>query len=312
VNSAAKPMDVRLMRLGANLLFALAALALVAAGLVKLVRAPWFDFRQIRVVGDVAHNTAATLRANALARLNGSYLTLDLAQARDAFEQVPWVRHAQVQRVWPHTLVVQLEEHRPAAYWERESGDDQLVNVQGEVFDVNLGDVEDEELPKLRGPQGTAAQVLSMYRRLGPVLGALQQPRALPPSVKDAPEQAEAQQIVKLGLSDRGSWRVRLSGGAVIELGRGDENEVAERAGRFVRTVGEVSARFGTRAVEYADLRHNEGYALRLAGMGTVEGKPKPGQAMLAPAQRDQGNAALPLALNPPGGDRRDAAVSGR
>jgi len=250
---------------------------------VSLARAPWLVFRNIRIEGEVMHNNAASIRANALPQLQGSYLTLNLAQARAAFEAVPWVRRAQVQRVWPHTLVVKLEEHRPVAYWERDSGDDQLVNQQGEVFDVNLGDVEDDALPTLRGPQGSAAQVLAMYRRLGPVLARLPQVHATGATAEDA---AEGQAIDKLALSDRGSWRVRLSGGAVIELGRGDEEAVAERAGRFVRTVGEVSARFGARAVEYADLRHNEGYALRLAGMGTVEGKPRPGAPLLPLVQR--------------------------
>lgn len=284
MNAAApKPLDVRLMRLLANLLFALVALGLLAAGLTRLVRSPWLDFRSIRVTGDVTHNSAATIRASALPRLQGSYLTLDLAEAREAFEAVPWVRRAQVQRVWPHTLVVHLEEHRPVALWERESGDDQLVNDHGEVFDVNLGDVEDQELPTLRGPQGTAPLVLAMYRRLTPVLAELKQPRPLPLSVHDSAPQPEGQRIQKLALSERGSWRVRLSGGSVIELGRGDEQAVALRTVRFVRTVGEVADRFGTRAIEYADLRHNEGYALRLAGMGTTEGKLKPGQALIKP-----------------------------
>lgn len=284
MNAAApKPMDVRLMRLLANVLFAAVALGLVAAGVTKLVRAPWLDFRMIRVSGDVAHNSASSIRANALALLHGSYLTLDLGQARAAFETVPWVRRAQVQRIWPHTLAVKLEEHRPVALWERESGDDQLVNDHGEVFDVNLGDVEDLDLPTLRGPQGTAALVLSMYRQLDPVLARLQQAKALPLSVQDPPQPAESQHIQKLALSERGSWRARLSGGSVIELGRGDEQAVTQRAARFVATVGEISERFGGRAVEYADLRHNEGYALRLAGMGTTEGKLKPGQALLKP-----------------------------
>ena len=44
-------------------------------------------------------------------------------------------------------LRVTLEEHRPAAYWEHDDRDDQLVNTFGEVFDANVGDVEDEHLP---------------------------------------------------------------------------------------------------------------------------------------------------------------------
>ena len=50
-----------------------------------------------------------------------------------------------MRRVWPNRIAVHLEEHHPAAFW----GDDKLVNTEGEVFEANLGDVEDDNLPTL-------------------------------------------------------------------------------------------------------------------------------------------------------------------
>ncbi|MGC3946753.1 MAG: FtsQ-type POTRA domain-containing protein [Chryseolinea sp.] len=98
----------------------------------------------------------------------GSFLSLNLKEARAAFEAVPWVRHAQLTRVWPMRLKVRLEEHRPAAYWEarptaptptaRRPCERALVNSFGEVFQANLGDVEDETLPMLAGPENTAGR----------------------------------------------------------------------------------------------------------------------------------------------------------
>ncbi|MEO8298069.1 MAG: cell division protein FtsQ/DivIB [Burkholderiales bacterium] len=261
MNSAAvtsNPLDLRLMQLGSTLLFALVLLLAAGAGLTWLARAPWLGFRQIRIEGEVMHNNATTIRANAVPKLHGSYLTLNLQQARTAFESVPWVRRAVVSKVWPQTLMVSLEEHRPAAYWERpdnEVGDDQLVNREGEVFEVNLGDVEDEDLPILRGPHGSAAQVLAMYRSLAPVFAA------------------RDEHIERLALSERGSWRAKLDSGSVIEIGRGSPQEVLERTQRFAASLPQVVNRFGVRQVEYADLRHSDGYAVRLAGVGTTDGK---------------------------------------
>jgi cell division protein FtsQ len=97
-----------------------------------------------------------------------------------------------------------------------------------------------------------------MLRRLGPVL---------------APMEAR---IDALDLSGRGSWRVELDSGAEIELGRGSDDEVIARAERFVSTVTQVTSRY-QRPVQYADLRHNEGYAVRLKGISTTvdpSGKP--------------------------------------
>jgi len=83
--------------------------------------------------------------------------------------------------------------------------------------------------------------------------------------------------VVELGLSSRGSWHVLLDSGALIELGRGRSEEVVTRTERFLRTVSQVAAQYGrtVASVEGADLRHNEGYALRMRGVTTVVNDPK-------------------------------------
>jgi cell division protein FtsQ len=85
------------------------------------------------------------------------------------------------------------------------------------------------------------------------------------------------ERVKLLRLSPRGSWRAELESGARLELGRGDEAEVLARVERLARTLGEVSRRFGdasdrARALVAADLRHADGYALRLAGVATASG----------------------------------------
>lgn len=245
------PIDVRLMRTATRVLLRVTVLLVLAGALLSLSRLRWLDLREVRIEGEVQHNSVANIRAHALPGLRGNYLNMNLREARAAFEAVPWVRRAEVRRVWPHTLVVRLEEHRPVAVWDRNL----LVNDHGEVFDVNLGDLEDvDRLPRLRGPQGSASQVLAMWRQLQPVLARLDG------------------QLVSLSLSDGGSWRAGLDrAGAIIELGRGEPAEVLQRTERFVRTVGQATAQIGSNAIEYADLRHADSYALRLAGVGTTD-----------------------------------------
>jgi cell division protein FtsQ len=247
------------MNLTSSVLFALAA----AAALVLLAqwvgRQPAFSLRGILVHGEVAHNSEATIRANAAPALFGNFFTLNLREARLAFEAVPWVRHAVVKRVWPNRLMVQLEEHRAAAIWSPDEASarsssgatDKLVNTHGEVFEANLGDVEDQELITLRGPEGSAGQMLAMAQHLAPVWLGLQAT------------------VDELALSGRGSWRVVLDTGAVVELGRGTPAEVKARCEQFVATVGQLTARY-QRPVQYADLRHRDGYALRLRGISTT------------------------------------------
>jgi cell division protein FtsQ len=250
------PADIRLMNATAAALAGIGAAALVALGVLWFVRQPMFALHTIRVEGDLTHNSALTIRANAAPRMAGNFFTMDLAATRRAFESVPWVRQALVRRVWPDKLVVRLEEHRPAALWSGtgpNDSTDRLVNTYGEVFEANLGDVEDESLPTLRGPDGASAHMLAMWAKLNAALAGLG---------------ADAR-VDTLELSGRGSWRAELDSGAEIEFGRGSDDELIERVQRFVGTVPQVTGPY-QRPLEYADLRHHDGYAVRLKGVSTA------------------------------------------
>jgi cell division protein FtsQ len=252
---ARMPRDVRLM----NAVFALIVTGLVgalgAAGVLWLTRAPTFTLRSIEVEGTLTRSQLPTLRTHALPELAGNFFSIDLAEAQRAFESVPWVRRAIVRRIWPDKLSVQLEEHEALALWEANEGDQagmtRLVNTFGEVFEANLGDVEDEALPLFTGPEGRAAEMLALWKRLQPAFAA------------------QGKRIERLMLSGRGSWRAELDRRVVIEMGRGAEDEVAARTERFLRTVGQMTVRY-RQPLQYADLRHADGYALRLRGVSTT------------------------------------------
>ncbi|MBK7279777.1 cell division protein FtsQ/DivIB [Candidatus Aalborgicola defluviihabitans] len=252
-SSVAAPLDVKLMNMTATVLF-LGLLAIGAVATVRwVVRMPAFDIKGIVVTGDVSHNNALTLRANVTQRLAGSFFSIDLARVRAAFEAVPWVRHAVVRRDFPSRLMVTLQEHQAVAYWGSES-EPRLINSFGEVFEANVDEVEQDTLPRLNGPEGQAADVLAMYHVLAPLFAQLELP------------------VEALDLSSGGSWRVELESGANIEMGRGSVAEITARVRRFLKTLTQVTSRYGRRAnaVESADLRHENGYAIRLAGVSTT------------------------------------------
>ncbi|WP_077001122.1 cell division protein FtsQ/DivIB [Variovorax sp. KK3] len=246
------PFDVKLMNVTATLVYAVFTLVLLAAGAWWVLRQPFFPLAGIKVDGEVTHNNAVTLRANVAPQLAGNFFTVDLAKARAAFESVPWVRKAVVRREFPNKLRATLTEHVPVAHWGDES-ESRLINGFGEVFEANVAEV-DDDLPRLEGPAEQAGQVLGMFRVLQPIF---------------TPYELA---IDRLRLSSRGSWSVLLDSGAVLELGRGRSEEVAARTQRFLTTVAPVARQYGrtVAAVEAADLRHNEGYALRLRGVTTV------------------------------------------
>lgn len=247
------PFDVRLMNMTASALLAVFVLMALAAVAQWAANHRLFSIASIRISGQVVHNSVPTLRANVTHRLTGNFFTLDLASTRETFEHLPWVRRAVVRRVFPNRIAVELQEHQAVAYWGAEDGS-RLLNNFGEVFEANVGEVEQESLPRLDGPTGQEPRVLAMYQALQPLFASLELG------------------IETLTQSGRGGWNVVLDTGAAIALGRGSDDEVMARTNRFLRTLMQVTSRYERRpdAVESADLRHADGYALRLRGVSTV------------------------------------------
>jgi cell division protein FtsQ len=259
------PFDVRLMALATSALgWALVAMVVGAVGLWA-VRHPVWSVATIEVHGDVAHQNTVTFRAHMASRLQGSFLTLNLAEVKAVFESVPWVRRAVVQRQFPNRIKVTLEEQQAVAWWGT-SGGSHLLNRQGEVFEAGAEDDDTDKLPELAGPEGQAPRVKALYELLQPLFEPL------------------GASLQRLELTAQGGWQAQLDNGARLELGRGEPEELLARVGRFVQTLTQVTQQHGRR-LEAADLRYPSAYAVRLHGVTTGE-LPKTTRAVKTAATR--------------------------
>jgi cell division protein FtsQ len=252
------PVDVRVMRVLTSLFVLVLAGLVVAAMGWSLLRLQVFTIRGITVLGDVHHNNVLTIQANVAGKLRGNFFTANLEQIKQAFESVPWIRQARVEREFPNHLRVTLQEHQAAAFW----GDDQdarLVNSFGEIFEVNLDELDDNKLVRLNGPDSQSQEVYEMFQAVAPQFEKL------------------GMKIRLLQLTERGSWRVTLSQGARVELGRGMVSDVMPRVQRLQQTLSKVSQQLGRSAgtMESADLRYDNGYAIRLKGVSTTDAASK-------------------------------------
>lgn len=64
-------------------------------------------------------------------------------EARDLVERIAWIRSARVERRWPDTVYVELEERRPLALWQKDKKL-KLIDERGDVItDYNLARFED-------------------------------------------------------------------------------------------------------------------------------------------------------------------------
>jgi cell division protein FtsQ len=200
--------------------------------------------------------------AEALQTRGANMLQLDLIALKAAIKQITWVREATVRRQFPGTLEVAIEEHRVAARWaalsvkpasaeNTESADsaesDQgaeskrpLVNTFGEVFSAQMSDERADQLPLLRGPADSSAEVLTRMVSAAPVLTEISR---------------SAREVT---LTERRAWRVVLDNGTALELGRTDSDV---RLARFVRAYPQVVVLQNPNG--NVDLRYAGGFAIK-------------------------------------------------
>jgi len=129
-----------------------------------------------------------------------------------------------------------------------------------------------EQLELIRGPREPALLATYEAERRPAAERVIMHSRAQLALVRPGPE------VTALRLSGRGSWKVELDDGAAIELGRGTPDEVVERTTRFIRTLPQVLHKFDA-PLESADLRHAEGYAVKLKGLTVAADAKQPPQA---------------------------------
>lgn len=207
--------------------------AWVSTGIVARERWP---IRWLELSGSFQRISAEQLRSSLAPMVNASFFTVDLQQLRDAAMRNPWAASVVVQKQWPDTVTVTVEEHRPVAHWN--SG--RLVSARSAEFAAPDAD-EIQGLPWLSGPEDRLGEVLEQWVRFNTMLDSAG---------------LETRQLV---LDQRGSWSMVVSSGTRVELGR---DAPVERLERLMASWRPLLRDRPLPPVE-VDLRYTNGFAVR-------------------------------------------------
>lgn len=215
------------------------ALTALVAGLgwtgYRLTDPVTLPVKTVRVGGELVHVGRDRLRQTVVPFAQSGLLRVDVDQVRRALEALPWVDRAAVRRAWPDALEISIREQQPVARWAREA----LVNDRGELFYPPAREWPGG-LPELSGPNRNAAAIASRFSELRNLLAPL------------------GIELAALVQDERRSWRLRLSNGMDIRLGR---KQTAERLLRFMRLYPRVLAARAAE-IERVDLRYTNGFAV--------------------------------------------------
>jgi len=213
----------------------LVTLAALGAGLWGAALALDRPIREVVVQGPFERVSVLKVEAAIGDLREQGFLGVRLATVRERIVDIDWVEDAVVRRRWPAAIEITVIEQLPAARW----GDSGLLNTRGELF-VDDARHMPPELPQLWGPPGTEQAVAQRYLDARALLaGAGLGLRALE-------------------VDARGAWRMRLSNGFELRLGR---QSFDRRLGRFARIAAPLLT---PRAAEvaYVDLRYSRGFAV--------------------------------------------------
>lgn len=214
-------------------LIAAAGVVWVSMGIVAKERWP---IRWLELNGPFDRVSAEQLRGSLAPLVHCSFFTADLGQLHETVARNAWVAAVSVQKKWPDTVIVTVEEHVPVAHWN--SG--HLISSRGQVFATTEAD-EIQGLPWLYGPDEQLQQVLEHWSRFDTMLDSA------------------ALEIEQLTLDPRGAWSLLLNKGTRLSLGREDAS------GRLQRLMNS----WETLLLEHellplvVDLRYANGFAVR-------------------------------------------------
>lgn len=191
----------------------------------------------IVVKGERRFTSNEEIRSAMEGLLRSSFFKVDVNKVQKSLEALPWVYQASVRREWPAKFKVFLKEQEPIAHWNGS----EWLNKQGDIF--NAPDVKYDKaltlLPYLYGENVAVKEVLTAYRQINQLL------------------QIYGFNINSLSFNSRHAWRLTLSNGIVLNLGREDR---MTRVQRFIDLYPKLEQ--AKMPINIVDLRYDTGLAV--------------------------------------------------
>jgi cell division protein FtsQ len=200
-----------------------------------------FPIKVVKVEGEV-RNVNQSMLAHVLEKeLNQSFFFLNVQDVQEKVRSVPWVEGVVVQRIWPHTVKLDITEQVPVAIWNS----NELISRQGQRFEEN-DLLRFASLPVLKAGKGFEQQVVDKYFKLKRMLDT------------------EGMNIRELALDERLTWSVTLQNGIRMRLAKNTEDGLIEK---FVRAyqLHQISDR---ELISIVDMRYRNGFSVRWAVSG--------------------------------------------
>jgi cell division protein FtsQ len=191
--------------------------------------------KHVRIGGEFQYISKEEIKTLLEPLVDVGFFDANVQQIQETLAQLVWVESVTVNRVWSDTLAIKIKEKRPFVRW----GDGALLNNRGEI--IRPKEIEPfENLPILYGVEGQEVKSLEIMKGVNTALSD------------------HEMSIAEFSINNRWAWKIRLTTGLEILLGR---NEQLKKLQRFIKTL-DVLGRKQINAMAVVDLRYPNGYAV--------------------------------------------------
>ncbi len=191
--------------------------------------------RYVRTEGVFQHIDKEAIKKTLRPLVNTGFFSADIEAIRQAVLQMPWVESVSVKRVWPDAIDIEIQERTAYVRWSENS----LLTERGEKF-TPPDTKQFGYLPLLNGPAGQEQKVLEIMKGIRTALAD------------------QAMDLAEFSINDRRAWKLVLTNGMEILLGRVDQLKHFQR---FLKTLT-LFTQEQIQAMARADLRYPNGYAV--------------------------------------------------
>ena len=194
-----------------------------------------FPVKRVAIQGELTYLANSDIEKVIQPYLTQSFFSIDVVEIYQAVIALPWVKSAEVKRVWPDSIAVDITEHAPYALWQ----DDKILTESGRL--ITPENVVVNGLPVLAGEDHQIGDVITMFSVIQKKLGRVDL------------------QLDHLSVDERGVWFAQLVNGIQLKLGRED---VVSHVDRLV-SVFDVAIKSQLDQIAAIDLRYTNGLSIK-------------------------------------------------
>jgi cell division protein FtsQ len=191
--------------------------------------------RYVRTEGIFQYLSKDEIKSSLSPYMMGNIFDVDVQAIQEVVSDLPWVKSAKVQRVWPDTIDIKVQERKAYVRW----GSNSLLTENGELFTPNHVE-QFKSLIFLDGPKDQEAKTLEIMKGVNTAL------------------EDQALTLREFAINSREAWTIKLNNGLRILLGRSGQLLKLQRFLDAIPVIGKEKML----AMDTVDLRYPNGFAV--------------------------------------------------